>query len=408
MSADGQGRAWGIFRRNTPALAGLIIFVFLIVCSLFSGWLVQDGSPHAGRQFSELGRLAPGSKVQLLKVSKSEHVPEISCIEKLYQGQPLQYKYFPLQENAEIFLQSDSLWVQTWQGERRYFLLPLVLHAVNTDLKFNKFCLDYGRKPYAVLNGKYIWQTDAGYESYTQSALEEKLYRDHLEGFTFYMGTDGFGRDVFSRLLLGSRISIGVGVVAVFISLLLGVVLGALAGYTGGKTDACIQWFVSVIWSLPSLLLAMVLSFVLGKGIWQVFIAVGFTLWVDVARVVRGQVMGLKNMSWVEAARTLGYSNFRILFLHIVPNLTGPLIILAASNFATAVLIESGLSFLGIGIQPPVPSWGNLIQEGYTQIVLSNGQWLAIFPGAAILILVVSLNLIGYGLRDAFDPGNTA
>jgi len=172
----------------------------------------------------------------------------------------------------------------------------------------------------------------------------------------FYFGTDKYGRDLLSRILVGARISFSIGFVAVFISLLIGVFLGSIAGYFGGKWDAVIMWVINVTWSIPTLLLVIAITLALGKGFWQVFIAVGLTMWVEVARIVRGQVMSVKEMQYVTAARALGFTDFRIIVKHILPNILAPVIVISAANFAAAILIESGLSFLGIGAQPPMSS----------------------------------------------------
>jgi peptide/nickel transport system permease protein len=219
---------------------------------------------------------------------------------------------------------------------------------------------------------------------------------------TFLLGTDRFGRDLLSRIILGGRISISIGLVAVIISLLTGTILGALGGYYRGRVDNLIMWFINVIWSVPTLLLVIALTMVMGKGFWQIFVAVGLTMWVEVARIVRGQVLSLREKEFVDAARVLGMSDMRILFKHIFPNLVSPLVIIAASNFATAILIEAGLSFLGIGVQPPVPSWGNMIRDHYGFIIVDKA-YLAFVPGIAIMLLVLAFIMVGNGLRDSFD-----
>ena len=216
------------------------------------------------------------------------------------------------------------------------------------------------------------------------------------------MGTDKFGRDILSRLIIGVRVSLAVGLVTVVLSLFIGVVLGSVAGYYRGRSDDIIMWFINVIWSIPTLLLVFAITLVLGKGFWQVFIAIGLTTWVNVARLIRGQVMGIKELEFVEAGRALGYSSARIIVRHILPNVMGPVIVIAASNFASAIVIEAGLSFLGIGVQPPQPSWGLMINENYNFIITRNPM-LALAPGFAIMILVLAFNMLGNGLRDALQ-----
>ncbi len=219
---------------------------------------------------------------------------------------------------------------------------------------------------------------------------------------TFYLGTDGFGRDVLSRIIMGSRVSLSVGIVAVAISLLIGTILGLMAGYFGGLTDKFISWLINVIWSLPTMLLVVAISFAMGRGFWQIFIAIGLSAWVEVARIVRGQVLSLKEKEFIQAAKVLGFGPYRIMFVHILPNLRSSLIVLAVSIFGTAILLESGLSFLGLGLAPPAPSWGMMIKENYPYIMFDS-EYLAIVPGLVIMSLVMGFNFLGIALRDALD-----
>jgi peptide/nickel transport system permease protein len=232
----------------------------------------------------------------------------------------------------------------------------------------------------------------------TQKILEKDLIRH--EKFTF--GTDRFGRSMLSRLILGVRISLLVGLIAVFISLTIGVVLGAFAGYFGGKMDDMIMLIVNTIWSIPTLLLVFAIVMALGRGVGIIFIAVGLTMWVDVARIVRGQIMTLKEMQYIEAARSMGFGTWRIIFNHLLPNILGPVMVVAAANFASAILLEAGLSYLGFGIQPPTPSWGTMLNENYG-FAISGKPFLALVPGIAIMLMVLAFNLVGNGLRDALD-----
>ncbi|MDA0303976.1 MAG: ABC transporter permease [Bacteroidetes bacterium] len=215
----------------------------------------------------------------------------------------------------------------------------------------------------------------------------------------FVLGTDRYGRDYLSRLMAGSAISLSVGGIAVLISLLIGVFLGAWAGYRGGKVDAVISWLIQVVWTLPTLLMVLAITLAFGKGFWQVFVAIGLTMWVDVARVVRGQFISLREQEFVEAAQSLGFSDFRIMFRHMLPNAAGPIIVVAAANFAAAILIESGLSFLGYGAQIPMPSWGNLVQEHY-HLITGRHAWLALLPGGLIVSVVLAFTFVGDGIRE--------
>ena len=258
---------------------------------------------------------------------------------------------------------------------------------------------------YAV-DGSEGLQKEYSLNLFPKSRSTKEIPKQYILTKKFYLGTDKYGRDLLSRMLIGIRISLAIGFVAVFISLVIGISMGAIAGYFGGKVDAVIMWLINVTWSIPTLLLVIAITLALGKGFWQVFIAVGLTMWVEVARVVRGQVMGVKQMQYVTAARALGYSDFRIITKHILPNSMAPVIIISAANFAGAILIESGLSFLGIGAQPPMPSWGGIIKDHYSYIILGK-PYLALIPGLAIMSLVTAFMLIGNALRDALDVKNT-
>ena len=222
------------------------------------------------------------------------------------------------------------------------------------------------------------------------------------DGVMHWLGTDRYGRDMTGRLLLGSRVSLSVGFIAVGIAMLVGIPIGAWAGFYGGPVDSALSVLIQVFWSIPSLLMVMALSFVLGKGFWQVFVAVGLTSWVEVARLVRGQVKAWKPSEFVQAAQVLGYSNRRILWKHIMPQTLAPLIVLAASQFAAAILLESGLSFLGLGAQPPMPSWGGMIRDHYPYLLTGQAH-LALIPGLALASLVLAFQVLGTALRDVLD-----
>lgn len=240
--------------------------------------------------------------------------------------------------------------------------------------------------------------------SFDEQTLSNALSAPSL---THWMGTDNFGRDVLVRVMEGGRVSLFVGVISQSIALLIGIPLGCLAGYFRGWTDAAVMWLINVFWSFPYLLLVMAMNIAMADmfpSIVRVFIAVGLVSWVLVARIVRGQVLSVKENAYIEAARAFGFSTPRILFRHVVPNIITPIFVVVTLGFAEAIIAEAALSFLGLGVEPPNPSWGRMISEHYGRIFFAQGWWIAFFPGIAIMAAVLGLNLLGDGLRDFLDP----
>jgi len=265
------------------------------------------------------------------------------------------------------------------------------------DVRWFEDALEYKRFGNATNYYEKIYFNDFP-KKVTRSDIEENyIHKKH-----FLLGTDKYGRDLLSRLIIGSRVSISIGFVAVFISLLIGVFLGAIAGYFGGWIDRLIMWLINIVWSIPTLLMVIAITLALGRGFWQVFVAVGLTMWVEVARLVRGQVKSIKEQPFVQAGSALGFSRSRILMNHILPIIIAPLIVISAANFASAILMESGLSFLGIGAQPPMPSWGGMVKDHFRYLLLGK-PYLALLPGLAIMSLVLAFMMLGNSLRDILD-----
>jgi peptide/nickel transport system permease protein len=387
-------RTWKIFKRNKIAVAGLVFIILTILIAILGYLIMPDSTPLANNMTIQLSLKKPGSEFMMLRLRKTQPVDTVNIFTKMLFGQPSFYRDIPI--TAYRFTK-DSVYVDEYIGaedkpEKKAYNIFEVITGQKPIYKNGtvSFCFSVGNcRVFPAEEGVY-------------RRFRGTLYEDHIEFKTFWLGTDIYGRDLLSRLILGTRISLSVGLMSVIISMLLGVSIGAVAGYFGGWIDAALSWLMNILWSLPALLLVIAISFALGKGLWQIFIAVGLSMWVEVARLVRGQVMSLKQVEYIEAARSLGFNNTRIITRHILPNIIGPILVLASSNFASAILLEAGLSFLGFGAQPPMPSWGGMIKEHYGYIVMDSA-YLAIMPGMAIMLLVYAFNLVTVGLRDAFD-----
>jgi peptide/nickel transport system permease protein len=353
-----QRNIWRKLKRNTAAIAGIIIIIISLVTALFAHVLAPDRSPDANRMILEIGGEKPGYTQQFLLLPKRKQFKSTSFITELAAGTDDRYQYVPITGYTE---KGDSIVVQKYIDE-----------GLTEQITYPFF--------------------------ETRTAKRNYLIKKQV----YYLGTDKYGRDILSRLIVGVRVSLSVGLITVLISLTIGIFLGSLAGYFRGHIDNAIMWLINIIWSIPTLLLVFAITLLLGKGYWQVFIAIGLTMWVNVARIIRGQVLIVREMEYVEAAKALGFSHGRIIFRHILPNVMGPVLVVAASNFASAIVIEAGLSFLGVGVQPPQPSWGLMIKENYNFIITHNPM-LALAPGFAIMILVLAFNMLGSGLRDALQ-----
>ena len=339
-------------------LLSLTFIFFCLLISIFSYFIIPDDSQYSNQMHLSIHSMPPGFKAYILEIPNSSNFNE-SYLNIKFFG-----KKFP---NKEI---------------------------VTNNYNFLDEGIEYENYNQEKLIVKY--------DLFPSNLSKQEIEKKYISQRKFIFGTDSFGRDVYGRIVLGTRVSLSIGFIAVLISLVIGLSIGILGGYYGGLVDKIVMTIINIFWSIPTLLLVIAISIALGKGFWQVYLAVGLTMWVEVARVVRGQVISEKNKDYIVATKVLGYSDMRIFIKHLLPNILGPILIICAANFAAAILIESGLSFLGIGTQPPIPSWGSMIKDNYQFIILGKA-YLAFIPGISIMLLVTSFMFLGNSLSDLFN-----
>ncbi len=312
----------------------ILLGIFLFI-ALFGYTFVPDNSRNVNRQIPELALLPPLSKVNVIEVP---------------------VKVFPENFVVKNFLGSENIY--------RYFPFRSIISKQKDTLIFE----DLHGKPRRIIGASY-----------------------KIKELFFLLGTDNLGRDFFSRLVIGARISLFVGFFAMFLSGIIGFLLGSVGGFFGGYTDKIIQWIMSVLWAIPSVLLALLLNFLLGRGIENLILTIALVSWTDIARVIRGKTLEIKETEYISAGIALGFSRFYILIKHVFPNLWKTLFILSVSTLSSAILLEAGLSFLGFGVEPPTPSWGLLISENYPYLMIKDFAHLALLPGGLIALLIISL-----------------
>ena len=379
---------------NGTAMFGVVTISLAVLLATFGYLVAPDATPDANNQISELSLKKPGFKATILQVRYNREAKRTGLFKRIVSGRPSNYDEVPI--NSWWF-GDDSLFAERYigddmQGDTLAWDLVDVVRA--KSFEDSRVRTEGDLMHYTGIDGQPA--------SASIAEMKAEIERSRVRTRTFLFGTDTPGRDYLSRIIIGVRVSISVGIIAVFIALTIGIAMGSAAGFFRGWIDDVIMWVINVFWSIPTLLLVFPIVFAFGQQFWTIYVAVGLTMWVDIARIVRGQVMSEREKEYVEAAHGFGFSNFRTIVRHILPNISGPVIVITAANFAYAILIEAGLSFLGIGVQPPKPSWGLMISK-HKDYIVTGDPHLALIPGFAIVLLVLSFFLIGNGLRDALD-----
>ncbi|MCS6968723.1 MAG: ABC transporter permease [Cytophagales bacterium] len=420
---------WQKFISNKTAVGSLIFILSAAVVGIFAYLIMPDYSPNANESMLEIRKQYPFFQATIVKIALNKEPKTTSFWKRLLNGEEPSYKSYAV---SDVQIMNDSVFIRLYvasiESIRSRVMSRNLPETTTAPATLYKPVFDHAlplvdavRAIYPLPSTKlggvypgnfYIVGDTVVYldikenikkESLTQ--LRKEFTQKNISTRIFYLGTDRQGRDMLSRVILGTRISLMIGFASVIISLALGIVLGSMAGYFGGVIDHVIMWLMTVVWSIPSIMLVIAIRMALGsKGLWVVFVAVGLTTWVEIARIVRGEIMSIKQKLYVEAARAFGYSHMRIIYHHILPNIFGSIVVLASSNFATAIILEAGMSFLGIGVQIPTPSWGNMIYEAYATINSLHAEHLIMIPCTGMGLLVLAFNFLGNGLRDAYDP----
>lgn len=391
--------AWRRLKKNRLAMIGLFIIVVSSFISILGAIIRPDKTENADIEIRNIATKKPGFTCNFLLMKKNEDDESTPFYKMLFfGGRKEHYVYLPISQfefvGTKILITEytgDDEDAKSSAPQNAYEMADVVyaLHEnsrLSEDGKGNVIFYD-------VKNERHVKSVEE---------LKEEIKAKHIKKYTYWLGTDRNGRDMLSRLMAGTIVSLSVGLISVVISLLIGMMLGAVAGYYRGWVDDLIMWLINVVWSIPTLLLIIAITIALGKGFSQVFLAVGLTMWVEVARIVRGQVLSVREKEYVEAGKALGFKSPRIILRHVLPNVMGPVIVVSAANFASAILIEAGMSYLGIGAQAPMPSWGSMLADHKDYF---NGEmaYMAILPGICTTVLVLAFMLLGNGLRDALD-----
>lgn len=388
--------AWIRLKRNRLAMISLGLILFATLIAILGSLIRPDKTPMCNDMLVQIGGKKPGFTVQVLNVRKNQIIQQTGFLGRLFFG-GVENEYVVIPISSYKFVDDEIEVIEFKGSKKRHNVVSKKYKLADVAYPLS-LTSDVNRKAnilsfYTITGQKIVTSIED---------LQQYVIENNLETRKYWLGTDRHGRDMLSRLMAGTLVSLAVGFISVFISMFIGTAFGAIGGYFRGRIDDFIIWLINVVWSIPTLLLVIAITLALGKGFWQVFVAVGLTMWVEVARVVRGQFLSLREKEFVEAGKALGFSNFRIIFKHVLPNVIGPIIVLSAADFASAIIMEAGLSFLGIGAQSPMASWGSMIRDN-NDFIYTKSSILAILPGLAIMIMVLAFIILGNGLRDALD-----
>ncbi len=406
---------------NKPAMAGLFVIICAHLVAALGYVIMPDNSPNANESMQEIQKKGLFFQTTILKDTQDKLPLPNTLLDNMWQG--WEHNYIPYAVRSYT-VRGDSVFFQLYSAGMRG--QASMFAGGRTDSVKRKALIEMVKPLYPLPSQVPAWGHPSNFyrqgdtiiyltlasqnenpliKKIAVASLQREFEAKHVSQRIFYLGTDRDGRDMMSRLMYGTRIALAIGCIAVVISLVVGVSLGAISGFFGGKIDAIILWLMTVVWSIPSIMLVVAFRMSLGTNEpWVLFVAVGLTTWVEIARVVRGEIMSIKHKLYVEAARAFGLNNWRIIYHHILPNMLGSIIVLATSNFASAILLEAGLSFLGLGVVPPTPSWGGMLLEGFEETKSFRSLHLIVLPSLCISAMVLAFNLLGNGLRDAFDP----
>lgn len=366
---------------------------FVLMVAVLGSVIRPDSTLHATEQNRSLAMLSPFSTVDFLKIRMNYPEEKTSIAKRVFMGgSPQKHKYIPF-ENLSF---RENYVEVVWKGAQSKYFMADVLQAVDSR-EFSKII--------NTVSDTIVFTNIEGQPVITDvEKMKSEILEGHITKRMFFLGTDMFGRDLLSRLMAGSAVSLLVGFIGVFAALIIGVVVGLLAGYFGGLIDRMLKALIALFWSIPAMLMVVCISIALGAGIMALILSIGLVLWVEMAQVVRQQVQAIKAKDFVKASKLIGLSDFVILKRHILPNVMSPIAVIAASTFADALMIEAGLSFLGIGVMPPQPSWGNMIRESYGYLISGESIHMALAPSFALIFVILSVILVAGGMRHRNLP----